>query len=287
MIDVVSLALSKNYTDKEITKAATSLSFKQKIVESLPSSGEIHTIYFIKNNSSWKDNYYDEYLWIPDTNNFEKIGSTEIPAALPNPNALTFTGAVEGTYNGSNPLTVEIPVGADGKSAYQYAKEGGYTGTEAEFAQKLAQEMLSGTTDELTPTQVYDAVSAGIPVKVQYVDNTFGVLSYTNFSIAESMNAIGANTISYFNDVYILGELLGNTSNNEWFFMSTILAQKTDIPSRLPNPNALTFTGAVTGTYDGSTSLRINIPSAVTDAHINELINTALNAIGVAEEGAY
>ena len=79
MIDVVSLALSKNYTDKEITKAATSLSFKQKIVESLPSSGEIHTIYFIKNNSSWKDNYYDEYLWIPDTNSFEKIGSTEIP----------------------------------------------------------------------------------------------------------------------------------------------------------------------------------------------------------------
>ena len=78
MIDVISLALSKKYTDKEITKASASLSFKQKIVESLPSSGEIHTIYFIKNNSSWKDNYYDEYLWISDTNNFEKIGSTEI-----------------------------------------------------------------------------------------------------------------------------------------------------------------------------------------------------------------
>lgn len=32
------------------------------------------------------------------------------------------------------------PAGADGKSAYEYAVEGGYTGTEAEFAQKLAQE---------------------------------------------------------------------------------------------------------------------------------------------------
>ena len=31
---------------------------------------------------------------------------------------------------------------------------------------------LIGTTDELTPTQVYDAVSAGIPVKVQYTNNT-------------------------------------------------------------------------------------------------------------------
>lgn len=78
MIDVISLALSKNYTDKEIIKAATSLKFKQKIVDSLPSSGEIHTIYFVKNNSSQKDNYYDEYLWISDINSFEKIGSTEI-----------------------------------------------------------------------------------------------------------------------------------------------------------------------------------------------------------------
>ena len=34
------------------------------------------------------------------------------------------------------------PAGADGKSAYQYAVEGGYTGTEAEFAAKLAAEKL-------------------------------------------------------------------------------------------------------------------------------------------------
>ena len=63
--------------------------------------------------------------------------------------------------------------GADGKSAYQYAVEGGYTGTEAEFAAKLAAE----------------------------------------------------------------------------------------IPTTLPNPNALTFTGAVTGSYDGSAPLSVDIPS--------------------------
>lgn len=126
MIDVVSLALSKNYTDKEITKAATSLSFKQKIVESLPSSGEIHTIYFVKNNSSWKDNYYDEYLWIPDANSFEKIGSTEIPAALPNPNALTFTGAVNASYDGSAPLSVNIPTVDDVLAALPTWEGGSY-----------------------------------------------------------------------------------------------------------------------------------------------------------------
>lgn len=31
------------------------------------------------------------------------------------------------------------PTGASGKSAYQYAQEGGYTGTETAFAEKLAQ----------------------------------------------------------------------------------------------------------------------------------------------------
>lgn len=63
--------------------------------------------------------------------------------------------------------------GADGKSAYQYAQEGGYTGTEAEFAAKLAEE----------------------------------------------------------------------------------------IPDTLPNPNALTFSGAVTGSYDGSAAVNVEIPS--------------------------
>ena len=62
--------------------------------------------------------------------------------------------------------------GAAGKSAYAYAQDGGYTGTEEQFAEKLAQEM----------------------------------------------------------------------------------------PSALPNPNALTFTGAVTGSYDGSAALSVKIP---------------------------
>lgn len=83
--------------------------------------------------------------------------------------------------------------GADGKTAYQYAVDGGYTGTEVEFASKLAQEKFA-------------------------------------------------------------------------------------------NPNALTFTGAVTGSYDGSMTVSVEIPSAVTDDHINSLIDAKL---GVIENGSY
>ena len=38
-----------------------------------------------------------------------------IPEKLPNPNALTFTGAVAGSYDGSEPVTLEIPGGGGNK----------------------------------------------------------------------------------------------------------------------------------------------------------------------------
>lgn len=78
------------------------------------------------------------------------------------------------------------PAGTDGKSAYQYAVEGGYTGTEEAFAAKLAQEL----------------------------------------------------------------------------------------PTALPNPNALTFNGAVTGSYDGSAPMSVDIPSGGGSSDTWELINT-------------
>lgn len=44
----------------------------------------------------------------------------------------------------------------------------------------------------------------------------------------------------------------------------------------LKNPNAITFTGAVEATYDGSEAVSVEIPS---DDHINELIDTALGEV--------
>lgn len=78
----------------------------------------------------------------------------------------------DGATGATGATGAQGPAGTDGKSAYQYAVDGGYTGTEEEFAAKMAQEM----------------------------------------------------------------------------------------PTTLPNPNALTFTGSVTGSYDGSAPVTVNIP---------------------------
>lgn len=50
------------------------------------------------------------------------IDAITIPEALPNPNALTFTGAVTGSYDGSAPLSVSIPSGGGGSGGSGKAK---------------------------------------------------------------------------------------------------------------------------------------------------------------------
>ncbi|MBP3312017.1 MAG: hypothetical protein J6L72_07265 [Butyricicoccus sp.] len=100
------------------------------------------------------------------------VQTTPIDATLTQSGQAADAAAVGDRLSALSEEIANIPSGADGKSAYQYAVEGGYTGTETEFAAKLAKE----------------------------------------------------------------------------------------IPETLPNPNALTFTGAVTGSYDGSVPVSVKIP---------------------------
>ena len=44
----------------------------------------------------------------------EGIKGADVPVALPNPHALHLTGAVEATYDGSEPVEVVIPQGGGG-----------------------------------------------------------------------------------------------------------------------------------------------------------------------------
>lgn len=105
---------------------------------------------------------------------------------------------------------------------------------------------LDGTTSEITPSQVSQAIFAGTPVVVNYTDGTYGALSFTNFNIAESFGMISSQIIFYYNGSYVLAELAGNVTDSQWFFNLTTLAKADDIP---------------------------------TDEHINDLINTALGVI--------
>lgn len=166
--------------------------------------------------------------------------------------------------------------GADGKSAYQFAQEGGYTGTETEFAAKLASGALivtitdnNGTLSaDKTYIDIRDAIIAGTTVLVEYCGSGLPLIEIAD-SLFFGTFACEENIVAT-----IVIEITPNGEVND---ISAVV-------ETLPNPKALTFTGAVTGSYDGSAPLSVKIPSAVTDDHINSLIDAKL---GVIENGAY
>lgn len=55
--------------------------------------------------------------------------------------------------------------------------------------------------------------------------------------------------------------------SDNWLVKAEPIPRLSDIPTSLKNPNAITFTGASTGTYDGSSALTINIPEGGVDAY--------------------
>lgn len=173
--------------------------------------------------------------------------------------------------------------GADGKSAYQYAQEGGYTGTETEFAKKLASGALIVTITDNNGTlsadksyiEIRDAILDGIPVLVVYTGTALPLI--TLMADALYFGTVQCDSGDASNPAVVATVIIEITENGEVNDVSAYV-------ETLPNPNAITFTGAVTGSYDGSAPLSVNIPSAVTDAHINSLIDTKL---GVIENGSY
>ena len=188
-----------------------------------------------------------------------------------------------GATGAQGPAGATGPAGADGKTAYADAVDGGYTGTEAEFAGKLASGALIVTITDNNGTlsasksyiEIRDAILAGTQVLVLYNDMFLPFIEISNvltFGIF----------ICYNDDSYkaVEGAAIEITPNGEVNDVSAGI----EIPTTLPNPNALTFTGAVTGTYDGSAPVSVEIPSggsggiypvvAMTDATAELLPNT-------------
>ena len=112
---------------------------------------------------------------------------------------------------------------------------------------------------DIVTKEKLEVVEAAIPTKTSQLDNDSGFITSAPVT---SVNAkTGAVTLSA-SDVGAIpstltgtaGQVLTKTADGqEW--------KDVDIPTALPNPNALTFTGASTGTYDGSAPLEVEIPT--------------------------
>lgn len=140
------------------------------------------------------------------------------PTKLPNPFPLEFTGATSGSYDGSAPVTVNIPQGGEGGAVTSVNRKTG--------------DVILTANDIMVNQQA---------------------------SVANILAANGSTISTHTQSIESLNE-------NK--------ADKAEIPTSLPNPSALTFTGASTGSYDGSAPLTINIPAGGTGGDNWELINS-------------
>ena len=129
--------------------------------------------------------------------------------------------------------------------------------------------------EDIVTKEKLEAVETAIPTKTSQLDNDSGFI--TSAPVTSVNTKTGAVTLSA-SDVGAIpstltgtaGQVLTKTADGqEW--------KDVDIPTALPNPNALTFTGAVTGSYDGSAPLEVEIPT----------VDDVLAALPTWEGGSY
>ena len=194
-----------------------------------------------------------------------------IPTKLPNPQVLKFTGAVNDSYDGSVAKTINIPTtgSTDGSLVVQL------NGGTSEDTNKFTFNGSDDKTVNITPAGIGAAAAshthnyagsssaggAANSVKTSLVvklngGTTEGTNMFTfNGSAAKSINitpsGIGAAAASH-----------THTSANISDFDEAVGDLIPAIPTKLPNPQVLKFTGAVNDTYDGSVAKTINIPTS-------------------------
>ena len=150
------------------------------------------------------------------------------------------------------------PQGDDGKSAYQVALDNGFEGTEAEWL-----ESLKGISDEIlvvymsntsshncTVAEIRDAVNAG---KVVILRDHNGMI----FNYAGEYEREGVLCPRFEN--YYHG-YIGLARTYIDIYADYKCEYITNAQVKTPSQWPLTFTGAATGTYNGSAAVTVNIP---------------------------
>ena len=166
--------------------------------------------------------------------------------------------------------------GANGKSAYSYAVDGGYTGTEEEFAAKLAAESIDKALFVVNITQnsggTFSADKTFEEITQAYNEGKYNIVAIMALRTGSHiMPLLAAQKTGA-----VFGMVLGQTrfsfvitSNNE---VQREMIQLATLKNKLPNPYSLTFTGAVSETYDGSSAKTIEIPSGGGSAYTAQYI---------------
>lgn len=179
----------------------------------------------------------------------EKIADGVIPEKLPNPQKLTFSGAVTGEYDGSQAVNINIPAGGGGGGGGAVDSVNGMTG--AVVLKKLTAGeglSMSGADGYNGSAEQTVGIAPGGVSGDKIADGAITDPKIANNAVTSDKIANGAVTSD---------KIAGNAITSDKMASGVI-------PTKLPNPHKLTFTGAASGTYDGSEDKSVEIPTVPT-----------------------
>lgn len=242
-------------TVSEWAKQPTKPSYTADEVGALPVGTKIPTkTSDLTNDSGYLTQIPEEYVTETELGQKGYITEDDIPEKLPSPGTLTFTGAVNDTYDGSTNKTINIPTGGGegGTSDYNaLANKPKLNGVEIAGNKTSADYKIVSSEQGIENNGKFLGVSVDgnvTPVdKPTYTADEVGARPDTWTPSAEDVGALPNDT-----------EIPSKTSDleNDSGFITN-----SDIPEKLPNPQKIIFTGAVSAEYDGSTQQTINIPT--------------------------
>ena len=242
-------------TVSEWAKQPTKPSYTADEVGALPVGTKIPTkTSDLTNDSGYLTQIPEEYVTETELGRKGYVVEDDIPEKLPSPGILTFTGAVNDTYDGSVNKTINIPTGGGegGTSDYNaLANKPKLNGVEIAGNKTSTDYKIVSSEQGIENNGKFLGVGVDgnvTPVdKPTYTADEVGARPDTWTPSAEDVGALPNNT-----------EIPSKTSDleNDSGFITN-----SDIPEKLPNPQKIIFTGAVTAEYDGSSQQTINIPT--------------------------
>ena len=158
---------------------------------------------------------------------------------------------------------------------------------------------ITGTPDaptgDKTPAEIYQAYTDGYAVYavVQMTDLYSGVpfalplVAILPFS-GSYLACFSTLAEPHFDGAAGIMEITA-TWNQRWYLFTSAIASKNDIPTvptALKNPNALTFTGAASGSYDGSAAKTVNIPTVPTELKNPNALTIKIGSTTVTYDGS-
>lgn len=243
-------------TVSEWAKQPTKPSYTADEVGALPVGTKIPTkTSDLTNDSGYLTQIPEEYVTETELGQKGYVIEDDIPEKLPSPGTLTFTGAVNDTYDGSVNKTINIPTGGGegGTSDYNaLANKPKLNGVEIAGNKTSTDYKIVSSEQGIENNGKFLGVGVDgnvTPVdKPTYTADEVGARPDTWTPSAEDVGALPNDT-----------EIPSKTSDLE---NDNGFVTNSDIPKTLPNPQKLIFSGAVTGEYDGSAELNVNIPES-------------------------